>query len=588
MSLCEHCGTSNREGTRYCRQCGKPLPQNIASEGLTHCPKCSALLRPGARFCRMCGAALPSPSSAVRLCPRCGQPANPQSRFCKSCGYAIAPASIPQNGNCAKCGHPLRPNAPFCFNCGAPVYPLVAPTKPELLPSVIGRSSSGRLLGASTLVDRYVILEQIAKGGMGAIYRAMDKRLGDKIVAIKEMKEAVIAPVEREQVIEAFKREAELLATLQHPNLVRVTDTFQVDAVHYMVMEYIPGKTLQALLDESQEPYTEEQVLNWARQLCSVLLYLHSQVPPIIYRDMKPANVMVVEGTDQVKLIDFGIARFYKPGKRKDTMQFGTDGYAPPEQYGKMQTDIRADVYALGAVLHQLLTLRDPQTVLFKFPPVKDLNPKVSGRVNTAIARSVEMNKDSRPPNIAEFWVDLTGGQATELLPADKQVVSSIEPLAKAGASGSLLDMGHITAGMNVPHGSLRIPLVPGETAKLVSETAWLRLEKSEVDSDQQDVRVALFTAGLKTPCLRMQGGRIQKWTDLHTRFLVPAPQRLLGRVRVERDSGVIDHIPIIVHADPPAWQVTGGWALTVGLMVMEAGAVFGSLAAILVALSNY
>lgn len=588
MLLCEHCGTHNREGTRYCKQCGKPLPQNATAEGLTHCPKCSAPLRPGARFCRMCGAALTPSSSAVRLCPRCGQPLNPKSRFCKSCGYAVAPASTSQNGNCAKCGHPLRPDAPFCLNCGAPVSPLVAPTKLNSLPSVIGRTASGRLLGASTLVDRYVILEQIAKGGMGAIYKAMDKRLGDKIVAIKEMNAAAIASVEREQVIESFRREAELLATLQHPNLVRVTDTFQVEAVHYMVMEYIPGKTLQKLLDESQEPYKEEQVLDWARQLCSVLFYLHSQDPPIIYRDMKPANIMIVEGTDQVKLIDFGIARFYKPGKRKDTIQFGTDGYAPPEQYGKTQTDVRSDVYALGAVLHQLLTLRDPQTVLFQFPPVKDLNPKVSGRVNAAIARAVQLNKDNRPSNIAEFWADLSGGQATELLSSGNQDVTSSEPCADSGTSGSLLDMGHITVGMDVPHGSLRIPLVEGETAKLISETAWLRLEKSMVDSAQQDVRVTLVMASVKLPRLRLQRGTIQKWADLHTRFLVPAPQSLLARVRVERDSGVIDYIPILVHVDPPAWQVTGGWALTVGLMLAEAGLVVGSLAAILVALFNY
>jgi len=465
---------------------------------------------------------------------------------------------------------------------------LVAPTKLNSLPSVIGRTASGRLLGASTLVDRYVILERIAKGGMGAIYKAMDKRLGDKIVAIKEMNAAVIASAEREQVIEAFRREAELLATLQHPNLVRVTDTFQVEAVHYMVMEYIPGKTLQKLLDESQEPYNEEQVLDWARQLCSVLFYLHSQDPPIIYRDMKPANIMIVEGTDQVKLIDFGIARFYKPGKRKDTIQFGTDGYAPPEQYGKTQTDVRSDVYALGAVLHQLLTLRDPQTVLFQFPPVKDLNPKVSGRVNAAIARAIQLNKDNRPSNIAEFWADLSGGQATELLSSGNQDATSSEPCADSGTSGSLLDMGHITVGMDVPHGSLRIPLVEGETAKLISETAWLRLEKSMVDSAQQDVRVTLVMASVKLPRLRLQGGTIQKWADLHTRFLVPAPQSLLARVRVERDSGVIDHIPILVHVDPPAWQVTGGWALTIGLMLAEAGLVVGSLAAILVALFNY
>ncbi|OQA12481.1 MAG: hypothetical protein BWY63_03747 [Chloroflexi bacterium ADurb.Bin360] len=243
----------------------------------------------------------------------------------------------------------------------------------------------------------------------------------------------------------------------------------------------------------------------------------------------------------------------------------------------------------MGAVLHQLLTLRDPQTVLFQFPPVKDLNPKVSKRVNDAIARAVALNKDNRPSTIAEFWTELSGGQATELLPSGKQDVASSEPLASPSAtSGALLDMGHITAGMNVPHGSLRIPLVEGETAKLTSETAWLRLEKSTVDSAQQDVRVTLVTAGVKNPCLRLQGGTIQKWTDLHTRFLVPAPQTLLGRVRVERDSGVIDHIPILVHADPPAWQVTGGWALTVGLMLTEAGMALGSLTAILIALANY
>ncbi|MBN1922740.1 MAG: zinc ribbon domain-containing protein [Anaerolineae bacterium] len=585
MPVCEHCGSDNKESAKFCRQCGSPVQQSSTPDGMTRCPQCSALVRIGARFCRLCGATLNSASAQPKVCPQCHEPISANSRFCRHCGSALLSNSEPR---CAKCQRPLRPNARFCPNCGASIAQPVATPQAMLFSSNVGRTSSGRLLGASTLVERYVILEQIAKGGMGAIYRAMDKRLAERIVAIKEMSETVIAPAEREHVLELFKREAELLAKLQHPNLVRVTDTFKVNDAHYMVMEYIPGKTLQALLDGKQEPYPEEQVLNWAKQLCSVLLYLHAQNPPIIYRDMKPSNIMIVDDIDEIKLIDFGIARYYKPGKRKDTIQFGTDGYAPPEQYGKAQTDIRSDVYALGAVLHQLLTLRDPQTVLFQFPPAKTLNSKISKRVSDAISRAVEPNKENRPPDVAAFWSDLTGHPAAELMTAEQGTAPDTQKGTRESDSGSLLDLGHITTGITQPHGSLRIPLSKGETAKLVSETPWLQLERTVVNADQQDVRVALCTTGVKHPCLRVQGGGIQKWADAHTRFLVPIPQTLLGRVRVERDSGVIDHIPILVHADPPGWQVTGGWAMTIGLMLTEAGVVLGTLSAVLVALSSY
>ena len=586
MLSCGYCGVSNRQGTHYCRQCGKPLDQIKSANGIVQCPKCGAALRSNVRFCRLCGAALDAASASQRRCAYCRQPMSLQARFCKFCGHPVVPA---QDARCPQCQHLLRPGARFCPVCGVStsIAPAALPQKPATPSSNVGRSASGRLLGASTLIERYIIVERIAKGGMGAIYKAMDKRLSDKIVAIKEMSETVIPLEEREAVLESFRREAQLLATLQHPNLIRVTDTFQVQDAHYMVMEYVPGKTLQALLDETQEQFAEDQVLHWVQQLCSVLLYLHSQSPPIIYRDMKPSNIMVVEDTDQVKLIDFGIARFYKPGKRKDTIQFGTDGYAPPEQYGKAQTDVRSDIYALGAVLHQLLTLRDPQTVLFQFPPIRDLNSQISQRVSDAIACAVESNKENRPSDVGEFWTMLTGRDTSELRMAAENLPVSTAQAATPSASGSLLDMGRITLGANLPHGSLRIPVAQDETAEVVSETPWLRLEWSTVDFDRQDVGVALFTASLKSPCLRLQGNKFKEWLDLHTRFLVPVPHTLLARVRVERDNGLVDHIPIIVHAHPPEWQVLGGWALVIGLMLTETAIALGVVATLLAALSN-
>jgi serine/threonine-protein kinase len=128
-----------------------------------------------------------------------------------------------------------------------------------------------------------------------------------------------------------------------------VLETFEEIGKHFLVMEFVAGRTLQNVLDNTPGFLPEERVMVWARQVFEVLGYLHSQNPPIIYRDMKPANVMLLEGTERIKLIDFGIARFHKAGKSRDTEAFGTAGYAPPEQYGKGQTDQRSDVYALAA-----------------------------------------------------------------------------------------------------------------------------------------------------------------------------------------------------------------------------------------------
>ena len=159
-------------------------------------------------------------------------------------------------------------------------------------------------------------------------------------------------------------------------------------------MEYVQGEILPAFL--RRRGGTEAQLLPIALQICNVLDYLHARTPPIIYRDLKPSNVMVETATGQVKLIDFGIARFYKPGKQKDTHMIGTPGFAPPEQYGNGQTDARSDIFALGVTLHVLLTDYDVEQTPWHYPPVRTLNPQVSPQLEQIIAKATAMRLDER------------------------------------------------------------------------------------------------------------------------------------------------------------------------------------------------
>jgi eukaryotic-like serine/threonine-protein kinase len=195
---------------------------------------------------------------------------------------------------------------------------------------------------------------------MGSVYKARDLHFPNvaKLVAVKEMIIPAFDPLIRETIVRTFEREANLLATLSHPAIPRIYDYFTQDAHSYLVLEFIKGKNLEAILEESVAPMTEEQVISWAIELCEVLQYLHSHDPgPIIFRDMKPSNVMINE-YNRVVLVDFGIAKAIK-GNEKGTM-IGTEGYSPPEQYRGDVTTL-ADIYALGATMHHLLTDQDPR-----------------------------------------------------------------------------------------------------------------------------------------------------------------------------------------------------------------------------------
>ncbi len=241
---------------------------------------------------------------------------------------------------------------------------------------------------------------------MAAVYQARDTRKGT-LCAIKEMSLSTVAPDERPQAIQNFLAEAKILSRLNHPNLPAFTDFFTEDARHFLVMEYIDGSTLEDLLDRNGRPFSERRVLGWARQLCDVLEYLHSQQPPVIFRDMKPGNIMLTR-TGRIKLIDFGIARLFKGRGSQDTQLLGTPGFAPPEQYGSAQTDERSDIYSLAMTLYQLMTCSISEKG-FGLSDVHSKFPHISPPVARALEKATAMNPEDRYESIVVFRRALLG-----------------------------------------------------------------------------------------------------------------------------------------------------------------------------------
>src|SRR5438445_6005634 len=216
------------------------------------------------------------------------------------------------------------------------------------------------------------------------------------------MSQSSLTSRELAEAIAAFQREAFLLAGLTHPNLPRIYEQFNDAGRWYLVMDYIEGETLETYLNKMGGKLPIEKVLNIGIQLCSVLDYLHTRQPSIIFRDLKPANVMLTAG-DHIFLIDFGIARHFKPGQAKDTSALGSSGYAAPEQYGKMQTTPRADIYSLGATLHQLLTGNDPSDTPFHFAPLRLHHHPSLVKLDALIMQLLEVDISKRPASIAEL-----------------------------------------------------------------------------------------------------------------------------------------------------------------------------------------
>lgn len=247
---------------------------------------------------------------------------------------------------------------------------------------------------------KYEILKQIGKGGMSKVYLAMDQRL-NKQWAVKEIIKCT-KNKNNEVVVQSLIAEANLMKKLDHPALPRIVDIIENEQTIYVVMDYIEGETLSTLLKD-YKVQSQEVVIEWAKQLCQVLHYLHTRKLPIIYRDMKPGNIMLSpEGN--IKLIDFGIAREFKEQQLADTVSLGTRGYAAPEQFGgKGQTDARTDIYCLGVTLYHLITGQNPCEPPYELYPIRYWNPNLSGGLENIITKCTQLNPDDRYQSSAQL-----------------------------------------------------------------------------------------------------------------------------------------------------------------------------------------
>jgi serine/threonine protein kinase len=255
----------------------------------------------------------------------------------------------------------------------------------------------GTLPPGTILQERYEISAVLGLGGMGAVYEARDLRFSavTKIIAVKEMNNSAADPRLRRMGIQNFEREANILASLSHPAIPKIFDYFSESNRSYLILEFIEGQNLEDVLDTHQQPFTQEEAVDWALQICDVLAYLHSQKPPVIFRDIKPGNLML-KPDGRIMVIDFGIAKVFEHGQR-GTM-IGTEGYSPPEQYRGV-AEPRGDLYALGATLHHLLSGRDPRLeppFTFHERPIHLFNPSVSTDLEAAVMKALAYDAQER------------------------------------------------------------------------------------------------------------------------------------------------------------------------------------------------
>lgn len=280
-----------------------------------------------------------------------------------------------------------------------------------------------RLKVSETFNNRYLINSIIGKGGMGTVYLAEDVRLKGKLWAIKEI-------ILKEGSYQNFIDEAKLLVSLDHPYLPNIVDYYppNEDGYSYLVMDYISGKTLQKVFEEANRQLDYDKVIKYGLQICEILDYLHNkQSEPIIYRDLKPTNIMI-DDQDNVRLVDFGVARRYKKGKYIDTVKMGTVGFAAPEQFEDKQTDQRTDIFSLGALLYYLLSYG--QLYFSSQSPLNQIRGDLPHDLVWMIKRMLMTNPDERYQNILEV-----GKEIEDIIAKDDLIIEATELITKPGLS---------------------------------------------------------------------------------------------------------------------------------------------------------
>lgn len=393
------------------------------------------------------------------FCLACGAQLAPNDRFCGNCGAAVSSeaAAAAAGSEKSTAAAPTPPEAPSAHSAPAGERPDFVSNRSALDRSSSDSSSSSKASGASAAVsadderrepdgsappsaavteragtrrgttgghqattrplepgtvlnNRYEVVRRIGGGGMGAIYYAKDRNLGDSPRAVKEMVQSQLDEAQHEKAIGDFRRESMLLAALEHPSIPTIYDYFydQAASRFYLVMKYIAGGDfLSRLRNAPGGRLDEKTVADWGLQIADVLHYLHTRPQPIIYRDLKPANLMIDGSSGRVMLIDFGIARWVAP-QEKGVTAVGTMGYAPPELFsGKVNP--RSDIYSLGATMFHLLTGTDPQDnplLIFDFtknPRPRQLNPAMSNEMERILMHAVEYKPEDRFRSAAEI-----------------------------------------------------------------------------------------------------------------------------------------------------------------------------------------
>ena len=316
------------------------------------------------------------------------------------------------------------------------------------------------MIAPNTIVgSRYRVVKPLGGGGMKLVYLAEDLRLAARRCALAEVIDNFTNPDAQRQAVDAFQREADMLARLNNEHIPRVFDRFSEENRHYLVMEYIDGATLEEEMKQTGGRLAEPRVIDIALQILDTLEYLHGLEPPVIYRDLKPSNVMMMS-SGQAKLIDFGIARHFQP--LQNATMIGTQGYAPPEQYrGKVEQ--RSDLYALGATMHHALSGRDPANEApFSFPPLGTLCPEVNHVLATLVDDALAYDVERRVSSAEEFkrrLADIRDGVAPTSAPASSSTASHADHELRPPTPGPSQSTAPSQVASSPARSQLRLPL---------------------------------------------------------------------------------------------------------------------------------
>jgi len=386
---------------------------------------------------------------------------------------------------CDTCGAEITVQMQRCSVCGRNID--LSSTPPDTASGATG-----------LLAGRYRLIDEIGQGGFGLLYKAQDTAQRDRLVAIKQINMSALSAQEKIEATDSYNREVLYLSKLQHKNLPHFYDHFTDPDHWYVVMEYIEGETLEEILKKTPGGrFPLQQVLAIGITLCDVLQYLHQQNPPIIFRDMKPGNIMMTP-RGHLYLIDFGIARSYHPEKTKDTGALGSPGYAAPEQYGRTQTTAQTDLYGLGATLQTLLTGMEPLEVALDGMPADLYLPKC---LRNLLARTMEREAGKRPKNASEVKSDLRRLRGLTLWNAIQFAFSSIGVLAILvilAVRSSIISSGDwtIILALNllliVPYMAWLLYKIAKEPDGRDAREIWLALRKRLINSFFAAVSIAL------------------------------------------------------------------------------------------------